>query len=357
MGIRKNWSLYRWTDSDTEAKVAVGTTQKQNSKFQYAGFTDIAAATATESEERWYGMKWLGRNAHSKVANPRLTKVHGTFQDGHTLMAGYTNSWATPKIANVPSSIANTQIPSNLITSSELTIDTYDATDEEYQFIVLQHWFETGVTAFDPGKQTGDSGYAIVELAIPLTDRDLDNVPGGDDQEAIYNNTNCDLFMVLDQGSGDEMQLFGCTQNAVSIDLSPSFEGIVKGALQGARSYALTGRNKVLTGNYYSLNTFNWVQFFHGRDLGSDGWYRQVQITDDYVTVEGIDLVFDMLSNQGLRTTLHFPDAVFRASGGINGGEPGTMVPFEIMGVDVVNIYTSEYLLDVQRFKVGITLT
>jgi hypothetical protein len=360
MSSIKNFSLYEWTGtsgSEAESKKATGTTDKQNAGFQYAGFTSAAAASSTESEERWYGLKWLEPLTHTNVANARVTKVHGTLQTDHKIYAGYTDTYATPKGANVASAVATAQIPSQLITSSPLTIDTYDATDEEYQFLVLQHKLQSGLTAFDPEKRTGDSGYSILEIAVPLYERDYATVPGGNDDESTFNNTEIDLYVVIDQGNGYEMQMIGCTENAISGNFSPEWEALTKGALQGASSYTLSGRNKMLTGNIQSLNGWNYANFLHASDLGDDGWYHQYQVSDKFKAVENIKLYMDTLSPSGRRLTIEFPKAVLRNTGDIGYGAPGTVMPFEISALGTVNLYLSTYLMDVHRFKVGITLT
>jgi len=353
--------MYQWSgtsSNETEAKLPTPIIAGK-SKSQVAVFADLASGAASQSEELWYAMKYIDQRAFSSLASARVTKLHGTYQTGHVLNAGTDTTYATPKAAGVPSTIAVNPIPTNIIESfhgtSPLEIATYDVTDAEYQFLVLQHDIGAATSAFDPEKQIGDSGYPIIEVAYKILDKDGARtlVPGGNDKSSMYSQTPIDVYVVID----GEMQLFGCTKNAVTAGFGVEWDNLVKGALQGVESKFLTTRTQELSGELYSLNPWNWINFLYGKSLGSNGVSTQIQTSSDWKPVTPVEVILDTFSDQGRRLTVHSSEAYLKINGDIPLGEGAAVMPWTIDLGETANIFVSDDLWDVQRFKVDIELT
>lgn len=356
----KRTSMYEWSGAsgaETEAKLGTPTLAG-NSNFQAKTYDDLVAAGATLSEERWFAMKYTHGDTHTKVKDARITKLHGTFQTDHTLLAGGTPAYITPKAVGV-AGVATVEIPTNIMesfhdTTDELTLATFDATDEEYQFLVMQHDFATTPAAWDPEKQPGDSGYAIVEVAYALTDKDGGIAPAGDDNFSRYEQAQVDIY-ILD-GNGD-MQLFGCIENNVTHSFNLEWDDVLKGALNGRKSKFFTGRNTEFSGNLLTINPHNVLKFMHGDNLGSNGLSTQIQLNSNYKVVEQTAVIFDTFSSAGRRYTVHSPKAFLKINGDYTVGDGVSTMPFMIDMGETVNLHFSDDLWDVHRFRVGITLT
>jgi hypothetical protein len=361
MAYFRQTSMYQWSgtaSSETESKLLTPTLAGK-AKYQAAQFSDLTSGSATQSEERWLGMKYIDPQAFTSLGNARVTKIHGTYQNGHSLHAGATSTYATPKTTGTPSTIATAAIPSHLITSfhagsSPLSL-AYDVTDSEYQFLVLQHTIGATTTSFDPEQQVGDSGYPIIEVAYPIEEKDGTRtlVPGGNDRTSQFLQSPIDVYVVVNE----EQQFFGCTSNAITAGFSLEWENIVKGALNGIEGKYLTNRNNELSGELYSLNPYVWLNFLYGSSLGSNGVSTQIQVSSSWKPVKTVEVILDTISREGRRLTIHSPEAYLKINGDIALGEGPATMPWMIDLGDTYNFYVSDNLWDIHRFMVDITLT
>jgi hypothetical protein len=355
----RDTAMYRWTDSGTET-LLTSPAVKGKSEWQVDIYDDLAFG-GTYSEEHWLAMKYIDARTHTKISNARITKLHGTYQTGHVLNAGYTNVWAAPKAAGAASTIATDAVPSNLAdnfhgpVADALEIETYDVTDAEYQFLVMQHELTSVARAADPEKQVGTSGYALIEFAYKITDMDNDRtaVPGGNDSASIFGQTQIDVYVVIN----GEQQFFGCTENAVTAGFGVEWDNIVKGAVNGVQSKFLTTRTNELSGNLMSLNIWNWINFLYGTNYSSNGTSTRVNVSSSWKPVQAVEVIMDTVSRYGQRLTIHATEAFLKTNGDIPMGSGPAMMPWIIDLGESVNIWMTDDYWDIHRFWVDIELT
>lgn len=351
MSQYRETSMYKHigtTGAETESALPTNDNVDGNS-FQVAEFASLAGSGATYSEEQWLGMKWLEPTAHVKLLDAKVTKIHGTLPTGVTLNAGYTATYATPKAVTVQSTVATAAIPGDIRGANPLAIATYDATDEEYQFLVLQNAF-SGAGAYDPYAQVGNSGFPTIEVLYSVADRTMSMNPGGDDLVNAFNGCSVDIYVIDDNG---DMQLFGCTENSVEANMSAEWTSIMKGAMNGDQNYAWSKRNKQITGNLTTLNPYTAATFGAGNYLGDDGYGNTVvQFTTGFKSVRKRTILMDMFSTGGSRLTVVLANSVMRATAGDAFGGDTSAKAFEIIGGNAVNYVWANNIVDRHVFKV-----
>jgi len=288
------------------------------------------------------------------VGDARITKVHGTWAPGFILNAGNQATYVDP--ASTPTQDANATVPiiSHFKPTTQLEV-AFDGTANEFQYLYLQSEVTTDSTTYTSSQQVGQAGYPLIQVAFPYATRDASRLayPGANDPASIFNNTQSTIYVV---DENDQMQQFGCIDNAVVFDGTVEFTKMLKGALQGTESWAMSTRNHLITGNVKSLNVDMFEKLFHADNLGSDGWHTEMRMSRDWKPVTTREVMFVTYSDQGVELIIRFPIAAMRVTGAVNFGQADTVAPFEIEGQSTT-IYVSDNLLDVHYFAVNQSLT
>lgn len=350
----KNTAAYQWTGtiaSPVEDLLPV-TKPKPTVKRQILTFDDIASGAASQTEEAWIGIKVPN---HTKLADARVTKIHGTLPAGVTLKAGVTDTYAEPATAGTPSIVATNNIVANFrkssVYTSLLTMDTYDATTEEYQFLVLQMHVAATTTAHNPITDIGNSGFPIVEVEFTYESRTSDMNPAGDSLDCFYNGSPKDCYIIDENG---DLQLFGCTQNDIARAFNLDVEDLMKGAIEGRVSTRYSGRTNQVSGNLIGQTPYIFRKFLAGTDNGVVDGRRHISISNEWQPVDQDELYLDMMSSKGQRITFRSQNGYVKVNG--DQGNDG-MFPYVMDFGSDVDIYVTPELVDIHRFQVQYKLT
>lgn len=295
----------------------------------------------------------------SDVGDAIVTKIHGTLP-----YEIHVASEAAYLARSTSSPNADTLIPSQFFIEDSSRIKlAHDATDNAFEFLyVLPVPPASGfASGWDPAYQEGSSGYPLIEVMIPYQDQDAwsIDVPGGNSPEAIFAASGVDIFVVMENPeTGErELQLFGCTQNSAPIDIHPEFSNIVKGAQGGVYRSTVESRPMTITGNTYAHNGWIWKYLYGASQTGSDGVYRQYEVTTDFQQWKTVEVVYSSFTLDGRIIRVWAPNSTIRATGDFDPGSAETMSAFEVQMGQAAYIKQTDDLYSVYRFTIDQTIT
>ena len=352
----KSAAFYEWTGTTSvlaETKLQINPNVWKG-KFPVLTYTDIASGAITYTEDRVVGLQL--QKDWTSIGDARITKVHGTYQPGHTVLGGSSVAWVNKVAAAAPSTVATVKIPTHLKPTTELEV-AFDATTNEFQHLYLQHKFASVTSrAYDPAEQEGQAGYPLIQVAFPYLTKDPLGMsfPGANAPESIYNRTSTWLFWV---DENDDFQLLGCFAQEMPFQMSPEWATLVKGSMGGIESFAFNGRPMSLTGSIYSMGGAVWEQLFHADNRGSDGRHTEYVVNTDWKPVAIGEFVLATYSDKGREMLVRFPNAAIRATGEFNTGGDAPMVPFEVVAEQTASVYVSNNLYDVHWLALDLEIT
>jgi len=260
-----------------------------------------------------------------------VVKLNGYLPDGLTMLAGKTATYPAlgPSAAGTPSTIALDAIPSNPYDlPASINLDTFNITDDQYEFLVLQLVATGTATIHESIKMLGEMGVAALHFRFDTNETSSVgmNEPAGSDNSSLYMQGKTAIY--IDPHKNGVFQHFGCIDNEVVFEHVLTTDSWMKGPQQSKQPKVITERVVEFTGNVQGLSPNMWALLYKMPYKGIISGDATFEVSDQPVELEQIPMFFETFSSEGRRIRTYSAQADIFSDGNPTYGGMDAKIPF-----------------------------